>query len=251
MKRIFAFIAALGLMFMCVAAECAVPQPAKLFYAADYAGILSEETESFIVAHSKALYDASTAQVVVATVKSIDGKNEREYALELARDWKIGSEKNNGILIFVALSERKIDIEVGYGLEGAIPDSKSGRLLDTYALPYLKNDDFDNGILNLYKAVLQEVYDEYGLQMPEDVTPIDVSGDEEDSDTFSMVMAFVMLALICVPFYIGTRRGGGRGGRGSGGIFYGGFGSSSGGSSGSSFGGGGGSFGGGGSSRGF
>lgn len=249
MKRIFAFVAALGLMFMCVAAECAVPQPAKLFYAADYADILPEETESFIVAHSKALYDASTAQVVVATVKSIDGKNEREYALELARDWKIGSEKNNGILIFVALSERKIDIEVGYGLEGAIPDSKSGRLLDTYALPYLKNDDFDNGILNLYKAVLQEVYDEYGLQMPEDVAPIDVSGDEEDSDTFSMVMAFVALALICVPFYIGTRRG--RGGRGSGGTFYGGFGSSSGGSSGSSFGGGGGSFGGGGSSRGF
>lgn len=247
-------------MLFCFSAECASLQPTAQFYAADYANILSDDTEDFIVAQSKALCDATQAQIVVAAVQDMGGKNEREYALELARNWKIGSEKNNGILILVALSERKIDIEVGYGLEGAIPDSKAGRLIDTYAVPYLQNDDFDNGILNLYKAVLQEVYSEYNLEAPENVKPVETE-DTEDGEAIAIIVAIVIIALIYAIFFINKGRGGRNGGHGSGGggIFWGGypmggsFGKGGFGGSGGfgGFSGGGGSFGGGGSSRGF
>ncbi len=253
-KRLLALLTTLPIMFICLHASAAMPKPTSQFYAADYADLLSDETEQFIVAHSKALCDVSQAQIVVATVPDMGGQSEREYALELARSWQIGGKSNNGVLIFVALAERKIDIEVGYGLEGAIPDSKAGRLIDTYALSYLKDNDFDGGILNLYQAVLQEVYTEYGLDVPENVAPVEVE-DEDDSETFDLILTIVF-ALVCI-WLIGRGKGG-RGGRGprifffpsggsrgsSGG--FGGFGGHSGG-----FGGGGGSFGGGGSSRGF
>lgn len=254
-KFVFAFISVI-LIFSSVCVFAEMPQPTNVFYAADYADILSDETESFIVAQSKALCDATEAQIVVATVKNMDGKNEREYGLELGRSWKIGGEKNNGVLILLALSERKIDIEVGYGLEGAIPDSKSGRLIDTYALPYLKNNDFDNGILNLYKAVLKEVYAEYNLEMPENVSPVEIG--EDDDDDVSIGFLVLALIFILIIYAVIIKKGGGRGNGGSGGRFYGGpytggFGGFSGGgsSSGGGFSGGGGSFGGGGSSRGF
>ena len=158
----------------------ALPEATTLFYAADYANLLSNDTERFIIEQSNALCQATKAQIVVATVDNMDGKNEREYGIELARTWQIGGEDDNGVLILVALEERKIDVEVGYGLEGALNDSKVGRFIDTYALEYLKNNDFDAGILNLYKAVLEQVYTEYGLEVPENVAPIEATEDEDD-----------------------------------------------------------------------
>ena len=232
----------------------ALPEATTLFYAADYANILSDDTESFIIEQSNALCKSTQAQIVVATVKNLEGKNEREYGIELARKWQIGGEDDNGVLILVALEERKIDVEVGYGLEGALNDSKVGRLIDTYALEYLKNNDFDSGILNLYKAILEQVYTEYGLEVPENVAPIEAT--EEDVDGVGITMSIIFMILIIMSLTGSSRggRGGGGGaflggyllGRGSGG-----FGGGHGGFGGGGFSGGGGSFGGGGSSRGF
>ena len=66
-------------------------------------------------------------------------------------------DKNNGLLILLALKERKIRIEVGYGLESIINDAKAGRFLRTYATPYLSKNEFSKGILSLYKATLNEI----------------------------------------------------------------------------------------------
>lgn len=236
------------------------------FYVSDGANVLSEETKKFILSYSNDLCLKTQAQIVVVSVKDMGGKNERDYAIELARSLKIGGKDDNGILIFLALSERKIDVEVGYGLEGAIPDSKAGRLIDNYALPYFKEDDFDNGILNLYKSILKEVYSEYDLEVPEEVA----SGLEQNaSDEVSLGVIIIFLILIAVTviimiiffsgsgkngqdnnhgdsvggflggYYAGSRFGSGKS---SGNFGSGGFGSSRGG---------GGSFGGGGASRGF
>lgn len=242
-------------MLLCMTAF-ALPSPSDRFYVNDFADILSTSTEDYIFNHSATLDDQTTAQLVVVTVPSLEGEDLEQYSLNLAREWGIGSEEtNNGLLILLALEERQLRVEVGYGLEGKVNDGKAGRLMDEYAIPYLKEDEFDEGILNLYKALLSEVYSEYGLEVPEGVQ---ASAPAVQQESGTSLLPVIMVILLIVLFSIGGRRGGGhfffipffRGG-GRGGGFGGGFGGGGGFGSGGGFSGGGGSFGGGGSSRGF
>lgn len=260
MKKFFVILLYLTMLSgLCV--QAAIPSPTKDFYVADYANLLSQETKQFIVAHSNALYDATTAQVVVATVPNLEGKNEREYGIELARAWGIGSKgSDNGVLILLALEERKVSIEVGYGLEGALNDAKAGRLTDEYAIADLKKGDYDSGLQNLYKAVLAEVYNEYGIAMPEGVAPVK-TGESDDAGPMGIVGSIISVIILILVISLLSGGGHGRGGSGGVGPFLGGLwlgsagrngrgGGFGGGFGGGSFGGGGG-FGGGGSSRGF
>ena len=198
----------------------------------------------------ESLYSACGAQVVVATVSDLGGDDIESYSLNMARSWGIGDkDENNGVLLLLAVSERKVRIEVGYGLEGALPDSKTGRILDTYGMDYFRNDEFSEGLASVYNSLINEVYIEYGLVADENYTPVrNYSGDDE---LFSAVVAvFVVIAVIIylilrriLPFGHRHYRGGFYGGGSfGGGSFRGG---------GGGFSGGGGSFGGGGSSRGF
>lgn len=238
----------------------AVEPPAKLFYAADYADVLSQETELFVVEHSAALAEETGAQVVVVSVTDLDGRDVLDYGLELLRSWGVGDQKkNNGVVILVSTGDRQIGISVGYGLEGAINDAKAGRLIDTCAIPFLKDDDYDTGIYQLYNAVLSEVYREYGLEAPESVKSLE-EYEGEDSGVGSAVV-IVLVLLVVLGSIFRNRHGSpppGSGGHYRGRGFYGGFGGfggyRGGGSSGGGFGGfsgGGGSGGGGGASRGF
>ncbi len=252
MKR---FIAVLILTIINITTVFALPSPTNEFYVADYANLLSDNTKQYIVNNSNALYNSTDAQIVVATVDTIDGQNEREYGIELARSWGIGGKsKNNGLLILLALQERKITVEVGYGLEGALPDSKTGRFLDQYAVEHLSMGDYDTGIRNLYSAILAETYNEYGLSVPDSVEDVSVynEGSSEESDGTG---EFIVLIVVVVLYILIHKNGGGTNHRrstmfitptgfgGHSGGFHGG--------GGGGFRGGGGSFGGGGSSRGF
>ncbi|MEG2380514.1 MAG: TPM domain-containing protein [Oscillospiraceae bacterium] len=121
----------------------AMEAPTTLFYVADYANVMSDETEKFVIEQSAALEKLSGAQIVVATVKSLNGNSIEDYGLQMLREWKIGSEKNDGVLILVSTGDRKIGVSVGYGLEGALNDAKVGRLIDSCAIPSLKDDDYN------------------------------------------------------------------------------------------------------------
>ena len=265
MKRILSIAAVLLLILsLC---GCSIEEeklkPTNEFYVNDYADVISPEHESEMLARSVALNEKTTAQVVTLTVESLDGKEPSEYALEIGREWGIGDEeKNNGILILLSESDREIYIAVGYGLEGALPDSKTGRIIDRYGLEYLKVDDFSQGLLNISKAVVNEVYIEYGLEPEADYTPIDMLNDTDaltESGGSVLVSWIIMIIIVFLIFFFSGRGGRRRGG----GIWYGGptmygggFHGGSFGSSGRSggfggFSGGGGSFGGGGSGRSF
>lgn len=233
------------------------PELTEKFFVNDYTGEISDSDSEEICLKGASLQKETGAQVVVAAVQSTDGDDISEYALELGRKWEIGeSEKNNGVLILLATEDRQVYIAVGYGLEGALPDSKTGRLLDVYAVPYLKNDDFSTGISKVYSAVVNEVYLEYGIT-PQDYIPIDdVKVKPESQGIATVIISWVILLIIVVLFTVFARKrgirvfffpGGPRGGFGGG---FGGFGSG-GGFSGGGFSGGGGSFGGGGAGRGF
>lgn len=241
----------------CANEESKYPKPTEAFFVNDFANVLSPETEQIILSKGAALAEKTKAQVVVLTVQTMDDEPIEEYALNLGREWGIGDEEDNtGVLLLLAVEERETRIEVGYGLEGILPDSKAGRFLDNYAVPHFRNDDFDTGVRETYQALVNEVYLEFGLEAEADpnYVPIDqLQRQEQPLDSGSSIVAAIIALVFVLGFsglsVFGRRRGwpiflmmGNHHHRGGSG--FGGFG-------GGGFRGGGGSFGGGGASRGF
>lgn len=204
--RLLAVLAAcLCLCVFTVRAE--IPAPSEEFYVNDEAGIFSSEQVSQLCAESEKLDEQTGAQIVVLTVDSTDGQEISDYSVEVGRDWGIGSGKeNNGVLIVLSLEDRKVWIAVGYGLEGRLPDAKTGRLLDENAVPYYKEDKFAEGTIRLYYAVLNEVRQEYGLEtleMPEIAkTDENTGAAKEDEEEVTMGELFKALLLVIFLFFL-------------------------------------------------
>ena len=192
MKQILQRVLLLFLLFSLLLSCAFALEPTRDFYVNDYAGVLFPETSSYMLTHSMDLAKQSGAQIVVLTVPSLDGKDIATFALEAARDFQIGDKnQNNGILILLAVNDRRIRVEVGYGLEGVFPDSKVGRYLDSYALPYFADDDFDTGLKLLYDAIATDIYQEYHLEIPYD---LDLPpAPEQDIDIFSVILIILLL----------------------------------------------------------
>ena len=134
----------------------------KSFYAQDNAGVLQSSTKDYINKLGRELRDKTKAQVVVVTVDTLDGFPVAEYGNALFRKYKLGdAELNNGCLLLVAVKDHKLRIEVGYGLEGALPDGYTGTVRDQYLTPAFKKNDFDKGISDGYTELVKKVAAEY------------------------------------------------------------------------------------------
>lgn len=121
--------------------------PAPTGTVTDAANILSVETESALRDRIAKVEQTSTAELAVAVVPSLDGMTVEDYANRLFRQWGIGRKgADNGVLLLVAPSEHKVRIEVGYGLEGILPDGLAGEIIRNQALPAFRNDRYDDGI---------------------------------------------------------------------------------------------------------
>ncbi len=258
MKRFFSVISVILVVFSVFsfyAAAVEIPGPTSNFFVNDFANVISDSDEQKMQQQGEALYKASNAQVVVATVKSTDGEDLESYSLEMARSWGIGSKENNdGILLLLVVDDRNVRIEVGTGLEGALPDSKTGRILDTYGIEHFKKDDFSTGLAAVYDSLINEVYIEKDLEPEDGYTPISDTVTEKKTAAKDVIIPYTIVALFFfLCFFIPLRKR--RRGKSSydyDDTYHGGFGGggfSSGGSGG--FSGGGGGFSGGGSSRGF
>lgn len=246
------------------ASQKTIPTHTPDFYINDFADVLNDQAKQYIMEQSIKLDELTDAQLVVVTVDTTGDIPLEDYSLNILREWGIGSkDKNNGVLILIAVEDRKSRIEVGYGLEGALPDSKTGRIQDDYMLPHFSTGDYSSGILEGYKAILLEVYNEYGIE-PNDVEykkpyvpdSYEQPSESESSENGLIIFLFIIGFLLFDSFFLGGRilrilllilftgrRGGPRGGgRWGGGGWSGG---------GGGFKGGGGSGGGGGSSRGW
>lgn len=260
-KRIFKFAAVLALTVIALCGcsdESGYPKATERFFVNDFADVLESSDEDTMYNMAVSLNNSTTAQVVVVTVESLDGKEPYEYALELGREWGVGTEENNnGIVILLSEGDREIYIAVGYGLEGALPDSKTGRIIDVYGYEHLRRDEFSKGITAIQNAIVNEVYIEYGMEPQNGYVDIEHVKTTQGDDAMDVFVSWIiMMVIVVVVMSVFGRRnrnfiwfggppfmGGGFGsGRGSGG--FGGFG-------GGGFRGGGGSFGGGGAGRGF
>ena len=216
-------------------------------FAFDSTATLSEGTRHTIRETNRQI--ASTgAQVVVAMIPTLGDDSIEEAALEIFRTWGIGSrDKDNGILLLIAKEDRKLKIEAGYGLEGAIPDSTADRIIRNIIAPRFREDDFDGGVLDGFNAIMTLIAKEYGLEISaEGYVPQELPDDggfqsSDDDMLYSLVVIviiFVVLAILSKRFpfgggggYFGGSRGGGwssggggwsSGGRSSGGGFGGG-----------------------------
>ena len=227
---------------------CAIELPRPQSYVSDPSHILTTQEAYQLTSISQDLQAKTHAEVVTVLLPSLDGETAESVANTLFNKWGIGSEKDNlGVLLLIALKEKKVRIEVGYGLEHVLPDGKCGQILDQYVLPFFKTGDLKTGVINGHLALAQVVAQSFNVTLS-GVQPKKASGQNELPEWVQALILFGILWLIFkgrglwfLPFMIGG--GGGFGSGGSGG--FGGFG-------GSGFGGfGGGSSGGGGASRGW
>ena len=168
-----------------------VPNPNSNFYVLDQANLISTSTELDIIQTSEALYNETGAQIVVVTLENLGGYDLEQSSVKLFREWGIGDkEKNNGVLIILALEEREVRIEVGYGLEGAIPDSVAGRMLDDYMLPNLQEGDYDSAFFDTYQAVLKRVMNEYGI---DSLAGVETQSEQEEVPWFWIIVGAIIL----------------------------------------------------------
>lgn len=257
-----------GLMAMAVWLVLALPgltQPAfpeLTGRVVDGANLLSPAREAELEARLAALERDTSDQLVVVTVRTLDGYDIADYGTRLGRHWQIGQEGgDNGVLLIVALEERKIRIEVGYGLEGILTDALSALIIHEQITPAFKEGGFERGIEQGVVAIEEQLRLD-----PEEAMARAAAVEAADAEVpvgaliiIALVFGFILIAVIgIVSSASGRRRRGGsdiapiliwaasealrsRGGGGGGGF----------GGGGGGFSGGGGSFGGGGASGGW
>ena len=143
MKRLGALLT----FFLLFALQGAITFPELTGRVVDEAGLLSNTQQEALTAELANLENTTTDQLVIVTLESLQGYDIADYGYQLGRHWGIGQkEKNNGVLLIVAPNERKVRIEVGYGLEGTLTDYKSKMIIDNAIIPFFKKGDYSAGI---------------------------------------------------------------------------------------------------------
>jgi len=219
-----------------------VPNPPRLVN--DLADVLTPAQEQQLEEKLLGFDKTNSTQITIVTIKSLDGYEVAQFAVELANKWGIGRKgKDNGVLVLAAIEDRRMNISTGYGLEGALPDVITGRIIRNEMVPAFRQGDYFGGFDKATTAIIAATKGEY-------------KADEKDGKgkKISIGGILAMIAIIYFILWVLSKFGGGGGGnymsgrghRNIGGGFAGGLlGGMLGGSIGRGFGGGGGSWGGG------
>ena len=162
----------------------------------DYASMLSAATVDQMERSLKQFELDQSTQIVVLTIPSLKNDSLEGFSIKVAEAWKIGQKGlDNGAILLVARNERKVRIEVGYGLEGSLTDLTSGRIIRGVIVPHFKKGDFDGGIMAGVNTMMAAVRGEFNA---EDVPQ--KSGGEDDTEGFWFL-------LIMMVFFIGKVMG--------------------------------------------
>lgn len=158
MKKLMALFTALALLLcLAVGASASVPsKPREFAYAYDYDGsVLSDSSMSVIANYGSALEDATGIQAIAVVVDFLDGQDPADYATDLINTWGIGQAgENNGVVVLLARGDRQIQIGTGRGIDRVMSGSKCGDLIDDN-ISYFADEEFDEGMVSLYKDVCQ------------------------------------------------------------------------------------------------
>ena len=220
MRRSWKSCAVIVVLVVCVSAALAEPVASlkPTGYVNDFAGVLNEKTKTDLSELCRQLDEKGGAQVAVVTIKSTDGEDIFNYAVSLYQKWGIGKKgKDNGVLILLAVQDRKYYINVGYGLEPILPDGKVGGF-GREAVPYLKAGDYDGAVNLLTSRVAEVIAKDAGIQVSTTVPPRRVADGGARQLTGGEVLAllFGFIVLMIILRAISRGGGGGRGGRSGG-----------------------------------
>jgi len=200
MKKLF-LLSFFSLIFSFAFAQDFPEKPSTLVN--DYSGALSIEQRAMLEKKLVAFDDSSSTQISIAILKSVGDYDINEYAVELGRKWGVGqSGKNNGIMIVVAVGDRKISIQTGYGVEGALPDVYAKRIIDEDIKPNFRNGDYYAGLDQATTEIIKYTKGEYKNDKPR-VSP---SGKKGGIGSVAVIIIIVVVIIIIM------RKGGGGGG---------------------------------------
>ena len=138
-----------------------VPKPTNR-YVNDYANMLSGVVEAQLNSALQQFEDSTSNQVVVLTFQSLEEESLEDFTMQTAELWRAGQKKlDNGVMLFIFKDDRKIRIEVGYGLEGALPDALAGQIIQNDMAPFFREGRYESGILAGVSAIVQATQGEY------------------------------------------------------------------------------------------
>ena len=203
-------------------------------YLNDFANVISPNAAAQITALCQEVQEKTGAEMAIATFSTIGDEDPDEYANRLFEKWGLGKKgKDNGVLLFLALGERKkVRIETGFGLEGILPDITAGRILDNYVIPQFRQKNYGAGLLAGMQAIAGIIAADAGVQIIGAVRP-NLRRQQRSEGKFSPIAIIILIIIVIVlarsgllgPLLLSGMFGGGRGGRDDwgGGGFGGGF----------------------------
>jgi len=196
---LFAFVA-----FLLVLPALALDFPALNGRVVDDAGILDGETRAALTQKLAEFEAKTTDQFVVVTLKSLQGTSIEDFGVELGRHWQIGQrDKNNGVLLIVAPNERRVRIEVGYGLEGALTDAVSRLIIENGITPRFRAGDFAGGITRGVDDIISvlsgdaEEWKARAARRPDTVSPTDSTRNDSIWPVIWVVLVVMVVVFIC------------------------------------------------------
>jgi len=156
----------------------------------DYAAMLSQVTVQQLEGMLATLEQEDSTQIAVLTITSLNDANLEDFSIKVVESWKIGQKGlDNGALLLIAKNDRKIRIEVGYGLEGSLTDLTAGRIIDNIITPQFRNGNFNQGVVAGVSAMISAVHGEFNAQ---DYS----SSKDEDSGKLSGFFLFLGVMLL-------------------------------------------------------
>jgi uncharacterized protein len=173
------------------------------FWVHDQANVLSAQSKQKLESILQAERDSTSNQIAVLIIPSLENGSLEEFSLRVAEEWKLGkAQKDNGVLLLIAIQDRLMRIETGYGLEGSLTDAISSRIIRNEIAPHFRTGDYEAGVEAGVMAILRAISGEY---RNDDPTP-----EKRHAKKFPLSTIIIIIIIIILA----SRRG--RGGRGGG-----------------------------------
>lgn len=187
------FIVVIMQTFTMVFAVSNVPAATSEFYVNDFANVFTADEKADLIKRASEFANTSEGiQVVITTIKSLDGNAVEDYANAMYNQYKIGKD-DMGLLILLSTDDRKVRVEVGKKMEAYINDAKSGRIMDKYAIPKLKVNKFNEGLISLQTELINEIK----VCIDNSKTPVESKESTKEPITIDWgMLGMVFLAII-------------------------------------------------------
>ena len=185
------FLATLVLFFLTAPLASALEVPPLRGRVNDYAGVMSQEQARTMESQLAQFEQDTGHQVAVLTIPTLDGEDIEGFGIRVAESWKVGKKGfDNGVILVVAVKDRRLRLEVGYGLEGVLPDATAKTIISDYIVPRFRAQDYAGGIISGIDAVLKVIKSE----------PLPESARKKDSNQGSELNSIAMFAITLAVF---------------------------------------------------